>query len=103
MPGPGQDTLFGGIGDDTLNGGGDSDTLNGNAGADVFVLVSSGGSDTVNDFDADDWIGIARPQVLANLTATIQGGDLLVQWRQGSLLLLGGADIPDILDHVMVV
>lgn len=50
--GSGNDTLEGGAGMDTLNGGSGSDRLTGGADADLFVLNSKVGSDTLVDFSS---------------------------------------------------
>lgn len=65
--GKGSDVIHGGTGDDTINGGdgddiiwGDSgnNTLTGGAGADIFIL--SGGTDTITDFEMNDYIDISQ-------------------------------------------
>ena len=43
-----------GAGDDTLTGSGGDDTLAGGDGDDRFVMTTSGGADTVSDFDVTD-------------------------------------------------
>ncbi|MFY1705878.1 Hint domain-containing protein [Tritonibacter scottomollicae] len=43
-----------GAGDDTLTGSGGDDTLTGGDGDDRFVMTTSGGADTVSDFDVTD-------------------------------------------------
>lgn len=45
------DSIFGGTGNDTLQGGQGDDSLTGGDGADVFQLVSWGGTDRIADFD----------------------------------------------------
>ncbi|MFC3182596.1 calcium-binding protein [Cypionkella sinensis] len=56
LGGAGNDTLDGGGGNDTLAGGADCDELHGGAGADRFVfdLISDGGIDYLDDFEAGD-------------------------------------------------
>ena len=52
--GDGADIIDGGGGDDSLTGGLGDDSLTGGEGDDDFVLTSSGGADTVADFDLSD-------------------------------------------------
>ena len=54
--GAGNDSLDGGAGNDTLSGGADPDEIHGGAGSDRFVfdLISSGGVDYLDDFEAGD-------------------------------------------------
>jgi Ca2+-binding RTX toxin-like protein len=49
--GTGNDTINGGLGYDTIDGGTGNDNLTGGDGSDTFILRSSDGSDTINDFE----------------------------------------------------
>ncbi len=51
----GDDIIRGGLGNDTLTG----DDFSGGQGADTFVLAAGEGTDTIVDFDASDFIGLA--------------------------------------------
>jgi hypothetical protein len=48
--GQGNDDLFGGDGNDTLKGAKGNDKLKGGAGADIFVLSTTDGTDSIEDF-----------------------------------------------------
>jgi Ca2+-binding RTX toxin-like protein len=63
----GTDLLVGGEGNDTLNGGEGADSLTGGGGTDLFVVGSSGGNDTVTDFDGS---GGDRAQIASNANGT---------------------------------
>ncbi|WP_082705070.1 Hint domain-containing protein [Tritonibacter horizontis] len=52
--GAGSDTVIGGSGDDTIAGGAGDDSITGGDGDDLFVLETSGGRDTITDFDTSD-------------------------------------------------
>ncbi|WP_420003924.1 Hint domain-containing protein [Arenibacterium sp. LLYu02] len=52
--GQGDDRLIGSAGNDTLIGGAGNDSMTGGSGEDQFVLSTSGGRDTVTDFDLAD-------------------------------------------------
>ena len=49
--GTGNDTINSGLGNDTIDGGTGGDNLTGGDGSDTFILRSSDGSDTINDFE----------------------------------------------------
>jgi Ca2+-binding RTX toxin-like protein len=70
--GSGNDALNGGFGADTLQGGAGTDTLTGGGGVDTFVLANrtSGGVDTVTDFEeASDLIKFFDATFYADLSA----------------------------------
>ena len=59
----GSDTLSGGGGDDIMIGGADKDYLTGGTGSDTFVFgpplaITSSKADKIEDFAAEDWLGI---------------------------------------------
>ena len=54
----GDDSLNGGNGPDTLTGGAGNDILTGGQGRDLFVLAAGDGTDTINDFETPDVIGL---------------------------------------------
>ncbi len=98
--GAGNDVLRGGAGDDTLEGGAGNDNMTGGDGADLFVLGTRMGSDTVRDFefgkDGLDVSGLSTAQVSEIVTTTVAGGQEVVLPDGGSITLLGnigaGAD-----------
>ena len=67
--GLGDDTLIGGHGEDTLYGGRGEDILNGGKDKDVFVLMSEGMTDTIEDFeDKKDTLGLSDGLTFEQLT-----------------------------------
>lgn len=64
------DTLTGGGGEDTLDGAGGADTLTGGAGDDDFVLATTGGPDTITDFDFGDATGSNTTNDQADVTGS---------------------------------
>lgn len=62
------DTLIGGNGDDLLDGGRGRDLLIGGNGKDTFVINASGGNNTIQDFQAQDRIGLSGGLKQKNLT-----------------------------------
>ncbi len=67
--GLGDDTLIGGHGKDTLYGGEGSDVLNGGKDKDIFVLMSEGMTDTIEDFEnKKDTIGLSDGLTFEQLT-----------------------------------
>jgi Ca2+-binding RTX toxin-like protein len=98
--GEGNDQVTGGAGNDRLDGSANNDTLTGGTGADVFVLKSGGGDDTITDFsraqgdrivlDANLFDpGTTLEEVLATYTTTTVDG-LLLTTDDGHSFLLGG-------------
>jgi serralysin len=98
--GGGADFLNGLDGNDTLRGDAGADVLVGGAGADAFVFSVGGGSDQVNDFDADAAggqdalniaaFGIAALDFSARVSIADQGANTLVTIDGAvSMLLLG--------------
>ncbi len=99
------DRLYGGAEADRLEGGAGSDFLEGGSGADIFVFRVGGGSDTISDFAADDflrldrglWAGVgdlSAVQVLnrfvevvdGNTVLTFSGGETLTLTGYGNLM-----------------
>ncbi len=67
--GLGDDTLIGGHGEDTLYGGEGNDVLNGGKDKDVFVLMSEGMTDTIEDFEnKKDSLGLSNGLTFEQLT-----------------------------------
>ncbi|MDJ0900225.1 MAG: Ig-like domain-containing protein [Xenococcus sp. MO_188.B8] len=67
--GLGDDTLIGGHGKDTLYGGEGNDVLNGGKDKDVFVLMSEGMTDTIEDFEnKKDSLGLSDGLTFEQLT-----------------------------------
>jgi Ca2+-binding RTX toxin-like protein len=89
--GAGADRLFGGNGADRLVGGAGRDRLTGGDGnsRDYFVFDAKSGADRITDFqDAIDRIEIASgANRFAQLTVTGSGADVLVTFRQVSILI----------------
>jgi len=94
--GSGKDLLKGGAGDDRLAGGSQNDTLSGQGGADVFVFLSSGGLDTVTDFeDNTDLFDISAFgfSSLGDFGVAQVGTDVLISLGSGSELLVQNATL----------
>ena len=68
--GTGNDVLDGGAGDDVLQGGAGNDILSGGAGSDQYLFGRGDGSDTINDYNAND----AQPGVYGVTDDSIQFG-----------------------------
>ena len=67
--GLGDDTLIGGHGKDTLYGGEGNDVLNGGKDKDIFVLISEGMTDTIEDFEnKKDSLGLSDGLTFEQLT-----------------------------------
>lgn len=81
LGGMGLDSLLGGDGDDSLAGGGGDDRLNGNAGADIFVFATSGGRDTIRDWqdgiDKIDLTAFTLPDI-STLGIVQQSGSVVI-------------------------
>ncbi|MGL5012086.1 MAG: calcium-binding protein [Paracoccaceae bacterium] len=90
--GYGADDIFGGAGRDRLNGGVGNDKMEGGAESDTFILRSTGGNDTVTDFDPitdridviGEVSGATASQTADGLLVTYQGGTLLLQGVTGT-------------------
>jgi Ca2+-binding RTX toxin-like protein len=84
------DTLRGRAGSDELDGGKGDDRLVGGGGSDLFVFTS-GGDDTVADFDAtgggdgQDYIGV---ESMNNFKILDDGDDVLIRFDNGDTLTL---------------
>jgi hypothetical protein len=91
LGGAGADTLNGGTGADSLEGGRGADTLRGAGGGDTFVFGRGGGNDRVEGFhDGVDMILFAEPGLrFRELDIARQGGDTLVGYDEGTVLLIG--------------
>ncbi len=83
------DSLNGGAGNDTLLGGAGNDTMNGGSGNDLFRFGAGAGADTIVGFEkAHDRFDIG----VGNFTAaTPSGGDTLLTYAGGTILLKGVA------------
>ncbi|WP_305037467.1 Hint domain-containing protein [Epibacterium sp. Ofav1-8] len=111
--GDGDDTLQGSTTNDTLIGGLGDDSLTGNDGDDLFVLTTSGGRDTISDFDTsdDDVDGVFNDQIdVSDLTggsgpggavttrdvvvSDDGAGNALLTFPGGEELVLGGGITP---------
>ncbi len=103
--GDGNDKLSGGKGSDYLNGGAGNDTLTGGEGGDSFAFGgwgrdgfdSKSGDDVVTDFNPDeDMLDLlATGLEFTDLTIKQTGGDTLISWNTGSILLEGVTDTAD--------
>jgi Ca2+-binding RTX toxin-like protein len=83
------DVLYGGAGADTLEGDLGDDRLFGEGDADLFVIRSGGGHDTVQDFQA----GVDRIAVPVGTTWTVgadAGGNAVLDLGGGTTLTLAG-------------
>ncbi|HHC29878.1 MAG TPA: hypothetical protein ENK80_04875 [Rhodobacterales bacterium] len=91
LGGAGDDTLEGNGGRDILRGGAGGDTLAGGGGADRFVFGPSDGADQISDFqDGIDKIQFTqRGLQMSDLTIEAQGGDTLITYSGGTILLSG--------------
>ena len=94
------DRLFGGTGADRLDGGAGNDTLSGDAGADFFVFRHGGGTDSVTDFSAADFLrldhglwaasgDLTAVEVLTQF-ATVAGGNTILTFDGGEVIVLQG-------------
>ena len=99
-PGAQADRLYGCAEAERLEGGAGSDFLEGGSGADIFVFRVGGGSDTISDFAADDflrldrglWAGVgdlSAVQVLHRF-ADVVGGNTVLTFSGGETLTLTG-------------
>ncbi len=89
--GEGSDRLYGGNGKDTLIGGDGNDTLHGGGGADLFVLESGMGWDTIIDFEqGTDLIGLAGDLSRDDLQIVSQGRNTLINFEGETLATLQG-------------
>ncbi|HEX5356676.1 MAG TPA: calcium-binding protein [Aquabacterium sp.] len=84
--GAGDDTLLGGDGQDTLYGDSGNDQLSGEAGSDTYLFGRGDGSDTVvadpgYTPDHADVLRLGYGISMADLVASAQGADLLLQVR----------------------
>lgn len=91
LGGAGDDVLAGNGGKDILRGGTGDDALAGGGGADTFVFGPSDGADQISDFqDGIDKIQFAQHGLrMSDLTIEAQGGDTLITYSGGTILLLG--------------
>lgn len=94
------DRLFGGTGADRLDGGAGNDVLTGGADADIFVFRHGGGTDTVTDFSAADFLrldhglwaasgDLTAGEVLTQF-ATVAGGNTTLTFAGGEVIVLQG-------------
>lgn len=102
--GAGEDTLLGDRHSDTLNGGSDDDvligaggnnTLNGGSGSDIFVIDTSIGSNTIEDFE----LGIDSIGLIVGLTPsmfTFSGSNIVFENRV--LATLTGVETSELSD-----
>jgi Ca2+-binding RTX toxin-like protein len=89
--GSGEDRLSGGNGRDRLEGGSGDDVLEGGSGKDVFVFAGGFGDDRILDFDAKhDLIDFSAMGGGAKPTFSVSGTDTLIEFADGSSLLLVG-------------
>lgn len=106
--GGGNDIVGGGAGADTLWGGGGHDTLTGGEGADVFAFTSTGGDDTVTDFDTSEDTLDLREAGITDLasaaTETTQGpqSGVLITLSVGSSVFLQGLSLSQLDDVTLV-
>jgi serralysin len=98
----GDDTVYGGAGNDTLQGQTGDDLLHGGTGKDVFIVRTSGGTDTIWDFaPGEDRLDLTSFD-FANASAVraiaqLSGGRLLLDLpgTAGGTVLLRGLDAVD--------
>ncbi len=74
--GAGDDTLLGDQGSDSLRGGFGDDLLTGGNHTDIFVLAAGEGTDTITDFNSNDFIGLADGLTFGDLS--FSGNDILL-------------------------
>lgn len=90
----GNDQLFGGAGNDVLRGGAGDDLLVGGAGNDRFDMGGRG-ADTIQDFQqgADRIVFSSMSDInsMSDLTITRSGGDTLIRYAGGTVLVLNAA------------
>ncbi|MGK7885866.1 MAG: SdrD B-like domain-containing protein, partial [Crocosphaera sp.] len=98
-------SVFEGTNDvDNLNGSGRSDVLigqegddilNGGAGADVFVIGSTTGQDTIQDFNInEDTIGLTSDISYGQLSITQNAGNTQIAFSNDTLAILNGVTTP---------
>jgi serralysin len=97
----GHDRLDGGAGRDRLTGGTGTDILTGGAGADAFVYAGTFGQDRITDFrpaegDLIDLSGLTGKSDITGMAQlaglmSVQGGDLVLALRAGTIILEGAA------------
>ncbi len=88
----GDDTLEGGDDDDILDGGGDDDMLKGGDGDDQFRFAAGDGADRIKGFEDVDRVDLTAVAGLADiddLVLTETNAGLLVDYGDGTILLLG--------------
>ncbi|MEM7544632.1 MAG: calcium-binding protein [Pseudomonadota bacterium] len=91
----GDDHLRGGAGNDVVRGGKGDDELTGGAGADRFLFKAGDGDNVITDFnDNADVIEFAGRLRFDDLQISAQGGDAVISFEGGSVLLDGvSADV----------
>jgi Ca2+-binding RTX toxin-like protein len=126
----GDDTIRGGTGDDQMDGGNGNDMLRGQSGADVLIggkgndkLIGGGGADTFvfqNDFGRDTiigfennqdelhlsaslWQGNLGVQAMLNTYARVEGNTTILDFGNGTEIILNGVNNPDILINDIVI
>ncbi len=98
----GNDMLWGGRGDDQLSGGTGDDRIWGGSGTDDFLFQAGDGHDVIGDFeDGIDQLEIdlalmgATPATTADLIASfasVQNGNIVIDFGADSITLIGHAD-----------
>lgn len=108
----GRNLLSGGRGADTLDGGAGSDGLSGGTGSDVFVFKAGYGADRVTDFadnvdtlrlDGDLWGGGLTIEQLLNFHAAVVGENLVLEFGDDVLTLIGLTNVSALLDDIVIV
>jgi Ca2+-binding RTX toxin-like protein len=102
----GNDTLKGGSGEDRLLGGTGDDVLTGGRHADLFVFRTGWGVDTITDFDAKGGvhdtlnlrglISVRNGSDLKNNHLEVDGDDVVVNGRNGDVVVLQNVDLADL-------
>ena len=87
----GDDTLYGEDGNDWLLGEAGNDTLYGGPGEDIFGFrIDKGvGTDTIEDYDSEDWIKFCKKQGTASYTRTTAkiGSDYVITVRRSGAIV----------------
>ncbi|MCB1327946.1 MAG: hypothetical protein KDK28_00070 [Maritimibacter sp.] len=102
----GNDTLRGGSGEDRLVGGTGDDVLIGGRHADLFVFKTGWGVDTITDFDAKGGVhdtlnlrglvSVRNWNDLKNNHLEVDGDDVVINGRNGDVVVLQNVDLADL-------
>jgi Ca2+-binding RTX toxin-like protein len=99
--GQGDDQIYGNLGDDQIYGNAGTDTLVGGAGQDTFAFFGNG-TDTVQDFEAGDTIGIQSNvngtgvEAFEDLEISDEGGNAVIDLGDGASVTVEGVAPSDL-------